>query len=619
MKPLHIEGDVLQKVVTALAQSDIFGSLGEKALNQIAQRAGLIQYESDEAIVKVDEPSDSFLLIIEGQVAILHSHQTTGELIEIGRIKPFHVIGEISLMLKKSRTATVQAIQPTLMLKFDSKLFDYMFENIPAFGPAICRNLAKRVFELSSNISLPKYQATAAGLTKEIFQIVPLDLIIRHRVLPLRMDGNKLLIGFVHDPTPGVLSGIRSTLPGVELQMVNIENDFFDSVLQSQAGVPDLGKKRAAEGKIEAAAPVQPKSSPQLDAILKRLVAEGASDLHLSACQTPYWRIDGDLKAISDISPLGSEEVFDLIGPIMEAQTKNAFLETNDADFTYTISGVGRFRVNIYRDDHGVSAAFRVIPSKVMSLDQLGMPATLKTLCEHSMGLLLVTGPAGSGKSTTLAALVDHINKTRPDHIITLEAPIEFVHQSDRALINQRQIGRHTQTYHSALRAVLREDPDVILIGELNDLETIKFALEIANTGHLVLGSLHTSGAISTVTRIVDAFPADQQNQVRSNLCDTLKGVVSQMLCKCVGGGRVAAQEILVVNLPIANLIRENKLSQVASAMQTGKSHGHRLLVEELAALVKRRKIDYQEAMSKAPDKQMMEKLLADIPKTQRS
>jgi twitching motility protein PilT len=345
------------------------------------------------------------------------------------------------------------------------------------------------------------------------------------------------------------------------------------------------------------------RASPRLDVVLRRLVAEGGSDLHISGGQRPRWRIDGEMLEIADTHPLGADEVWTLLEPIMEERSKKTFTDDNDADFAYAIPGVARFRVNIFRDKGGVGAVMRVIPARILTFEQLNLPSVCARLCELPKGLVLVTGPTGSGKSTTLAAMIDAINKNRTDHIITLEDPIEFVHQSLGCMINQREVGPHTKSFSRALRAALREDPDIVLVGEMRDLETVSLALETANTGHLVFGTLHTATAISTIDRIIDLFPAEQQGQVRAVTADVLKGVIAQTLCKKVGGGRIAALETLVVSFAISNLIREGKIHQIASSMSTSRAQGNVLLNEALATLVGEGKVDYSEALARAVDK----------------
>ena len=563
MKILKIEDDALKMVATAMGKADMFGSLKKDSLIKIASRAKLCQYGPHEVIVKQNDPSEAFFMLIKGEVSILHQHESTSGMIELGRIKPNSIIGEIGLLLNEPRTATVQATEKTLILKFDRALFEYMFEHIPAFGPGVSQNLARRVQQLSTNIPLPNYDKDTDLPSSEILEMLPMDFIIRHRVLPLQVAQNVLRIGFVNDPSSRVLGAVRGFLPSMELQMVRIDNELFDKVLGSQAGVKEWSA--SSEKPQEDEKKGKDRSSPRLDTLLKRMVAEGASDLHLSAGQVPHWRIDGEIQDIADAKKIGAEEVFELLDPVMDKRSKNEFSNRNDSDFIYSVSDVGRFRVNLFRDDLGIGAVFRFIPTKILSFEQLGLPQILKKLSDHPKGLVLITGPTGSGKSTTLAAMIDYINNTRRSHIVTMEDPIEYVHISKRSLINQREVGRHTNSFSSALRAAFREDPDIVLVGELRDSETISLAIETANTGHLVFGTLHTNSAISALDRIIDSFPPDQQSRVRVGLCDSLKGVVAQVLCKCIGGGRAAALEVLIVNSAVANLVREEKINQIKS------------------------------------------------------
>ncbi|MBF0101966.1 MAG: PilT/PilU family type 4a pilus ATPase [Desulfobacterales bacterium] len=609
MELLKIDTNYLNTVIDAMTQSELFASLSEKSLKGICERAELIKYQADEIVVTENDPTDSFYLIIRGEVSILQKHKLTHEFIELGRIQQFNSIGEIGLLLNHQRTATVNTTKESLLLKFSTTLFKYMFDNIPAFGLAISKHLANRVQQLSSKITLPNYTEKMPKPTSEVIRMLPMDFIVRHRVLPLSITHNVFTIGFVQDPTSSVLDAIRRLLPALELEMMHLDSDLFDNLLRFEAGVDGWFDEAGKHVEVK---PAESKS-PKLDALLKRLVAEGASDLHLSAGNPPFWRIDGDLYAIKDAQIISGQEVLSLMEPVMDDRNKNEFKETNDTDFAYSIADVARFRVNLFRDENGVCAVLRVIPSKILTFEQLSLPQTIKKLCEHPKGLVLVTGPTGSGKSTTLAAMVDYINKNRRAHIITMEDPVEFVHPNLLCLINQRQVGNHTLSFSSALRAALREDPDIVLVGEMRDRETIALALETANTGHLVFGTLHTNSSIATVNRIIDVFPTEQQNQIRIGLSECLKGVIAQNLCKCIGGGRAAAIEVLVVNLPVANLIREEKTIQILSTMQTGKVHGNLLMNESLHNLVTRKKISKDEALSKSYDKEELLRRLDPI------
>ncbi|HWO13706.1 MAG TPA: type IV pilus twitching motility protein PilT, partial [Polyangiaceae bacterium] len=328
-----------------------------------------------------------------------------------------------------------------------------------------------------------------------------------------------------------------------------------------------------------------------------------ASDLHLSASETPMIRKDGDMQRLSGESALSAEALFALLAPIVPEANRAQFEKDDDTDFAYAIEGLARFRANLFRDRHGVGAVFRTIPAKIISAETLGLSTAITDLCGLHKGLVLVTGPTGSGKSTTLCAMVDLINRTRNGHIITIEDPIEFVHENKQCLVNQREIGPHTRSFKRALRAALREDPDVVLVGEMRDLETIAIAIETAETGHLVFGTLHTTTAYSTIDRIIDQYPPDQQEQIRVMLSESLKGVVSQTLCKKIGGGRCAALEVLLVTPAVSNLIREGKTFQIPSIMQTAKNIGMKLMNEALADLVTAKLVTSEEAASKAVDK----------------
>ncbi|OGR62663.1 MAG: type IV pili twitching motility protein PilT [Elusimicrobia bacterium GWB2_63_22] len=328
-----------------------------------------------------------------------------------------------------------------------------------------------------------------------------------------------------------------------------------------------------------------------------------ASDLHLTSGHRPLVRVHGDMKELADEPVLKDKKVDALLAGIMPPHNVVQYEETHDTDFAHEIGGLARFRVNVFMDRFGMGAVFRQIPMEIVTAEKLGLSKEILDLCYLSKGLVLVTGPTGSGKSTTLCALVDFINRNRKDHIITIEDPIEFVHQRKSCLINQREIHVHTKSFSHALRAALREDPDIVLVGEMRDLETIAIAIETAETGHLVFGTLHTTTAASTVDRIIDQFPADRQAQIRTMLATSLKGVISQTLCKKIGGGRVAAMEALFVNSAVSNLIREGKIYQIPSIMQTGKKQGMTVLNDVLFKLVLDKVVEPEEAYIKAVDK----------------
>lgn len=341
----------------------------------------------------------------------------------------------------------------------------------------------------------------------------------------------------------------------------------------------------------------------EIDALFHVMIETRASDLHLCVGAPPILRQDGEVRAIPGRAPLTPADMERLLWPIAPERNREEFNRRHDTDFAYEIPGLARFRCNFFLDRKGMGGVFRVIPSRIITAEEMGLSREILQLCHLPKGLVLVTGPTGSGKSTTLCALIDYINRTRTDHIITIEDPLEFVHENKKCLINQRQVGEHTGSFKDALRAALREDPDIVLVGEMRDLETVAIAIETAETGHLVFGTLHTSSAASTVDRVIDQFPADRQAQIRVMLSESLKGVISQMLCRKVGGGRVPALEVLIAVPSVANLIREAKTFQIPTIMQTSRKYGMMLMNDSLTELVRKGVVEPQEAYAKAVDK----------------
>ncbi len=331
-------------------------------------------------------------------------------------------------------------------------------------------------------------------------------------------------------------------------------------------------------------------------------VQNDASDLHLSTGSPPLIRVDGDVRKLN-IPAFDAKDVNALVYDIMNDRQRKEYEEKLEVDFSFEVPNLARFRVNAFNQNRGPAAVFRTIPSKILSLDDLGCPEIFREISDTPRGLVLVTGPTGSGKSTTLAAMVDYINKSKNDHILTIEDPIEFVHENHMCLINQREVHRDTLSFEAALRSALREDPDVILVGEMRDLETIRLAMTAAETGHLVFGTLHTTSAPKTIDRIIDVFPGEEKSMVRSMLSESLRAVISQTLIKKTGGGRVAAHEIMIGVPAIRNLIREDKIAQMYSAIQTGMQHGMQTMDQCLQNLVNRGIISKEAAMEKAVDK----------------
>jgi len=363
----------------------------------------------------------------------------------------------------------------------------------------------------------------------------------------------------------------------------------------------------ANESAGDAAVEVEPepvhavsRGSMALDDLLRLTHAMRASDLHLTAGMAPLVRVDGSMQRLPNQQALSAEDLHTILLAATPNRNREELEQLWDTDFGHEIAGLSRFRVNLFHDRFGIGGVFRVVPNRIPRPEDLGLPAALVEMTKLSKGIVLVTGPTGSGKSTTLAALVSHINDTRDDHVITIEDPIEFVHESRRCLVNQREVGTHTQSFKRALREALREDPDIVLVGEMRDLETVHIALETAETGHLVFGTLHTTSGPSTVDRLIDQFPAAQQQQIRIMLADTLRCVVAQVLCRRKQGGRVAALEIMMGTPAIANLIREGKTHQMLSIMQTSRAEGMQTMTDALVRLVQEDIIGADEALSRA-------------------
>jgi twitching motility protein PilT len=359
-------------------------------------------------------------------------------------------------------------------------------------------------------------------------------------------------------------------------------------------------------------APVTSPTGPAaIDRLFKLMCERGASDLHLCVGMAPLVRKDGEIQPLESETPaLTNDDVVALLDPIMPAKNRDEFERRHDTDFAYEISGLARFRANVFMDRKGRGGVFRVIPAKILTAEDLGLSPQILALCKLNKGLVLVTGPTGSGKSTTLSAMVDYVNKNRADHIIAIEDPIEFVHENRRCLVNQREVRTHTDSFRDALRAALREDPDILLVGEMRDLETVAIAIETAETGHLVFGTLHTTTAASTIDRVIDQFPTDRQSQIRTMLSESLRAVIAQTLCKKIGGGRVAALEVLIVTSAVSNLIREGKTFQIPSIMQVGRATGMVTLNDSLMALVTKKIVAPEEAYAKSVDKTAFEGML---------
>lgn len=617
MKTQPVTPELQPKLVQALSGHRILAGVDLRTLSDVVHGGVLQHMVEGEVLWQQGDPPDSWIVLLRGQLALQVTPAGLADKFDIDRLKPVDLVGEIEVLMGLPRRSSIVAAEQVLLLKFSPQALLDLFQHAPSFSVALAQSVAQRYLAAAPQVTLAHYDVAQSPPAPEVFCLLPFQFIERQRVVPLASQGNRVILGFVDDLTAHAIQATRTFLPGVELVPVRIDALAFDRLLQSMGALDTEGREAASMGtpgpsladrgrpSSTAIPGLEEKklSAPKLDPLLKRMVAAGASDLHLSGSHRPRWRIDGEMREIGEAKVLSETQVWEILEPGIPNRNKEQFLADSDTDFAYSLPDVARFRINLFRDHNGICAVLRVIPSRILTFEQLGLPEGVRRMCDVPKGLVLVTGPTGSGKSTTLAAMVDYINRNRRSHIITLEDPIEFVHKSQKCLVNQREVGPHTSSFARALRAALREDPDIVLVGEMRDRETISLALETANTGHLVFGTLHTSTAISTVDRIIDVFPPEQQAQVRAVVSDVIKGVVAQTLLKRRGGGRVAALEVLVGSYAVSNMVREGKTNQIYNIMLTQKAQGNQLLNDQMEALVREGKVDYEEALLKAADK----------------
>lgn len=588
MEILEKKNDLLALACKVFDDNEFLRPLNQAQRIQIVTKAAVLEkYNDGEYIVKQGDPSDFLFVVMTGVVSILV--RDGDDEYEVSRLSKGQMLGEMAVILEDKRTASVAAAGEVIILKLANQVFKKVLSVIPEAGLSLMKVLCERLKKSSKPPIHRDMTATAAVPSTDILSLLPVAFMQRHRVIPVKKHGDSLILGYLDHFDDALAEKLQRMIPALKIEPALMDIAFYNKVMQSYSG-ESVSKEVCGSG------------VKHIDDLLKRLVQEGGSDLHLSAQQKPRWRIDGSIRIISGYNELGEDEVFQLLKPIMRKASIENFEKTGDEDFAYSMDEHSRFRINLLKDNNGVSAVFRHIPNTIFSLQDLGMPDILRKWADMPKGLILVTGPTGSGKSTTLAAMVDHINRTREAHILTIEDPIEFVHKSKNSLVNQREVNVHTQTFSKALKAALREDPDVVLVGEMRDLETISMAVETANTGHLVLATLHTSTAMSTVNRIVDQFPSESQEQIRTALADNLIGVCCQTLCKKIGGGRVAALEVLAMDYAMGNMIREGKTHMLASAMITGSAKGNKILNDDLVRLVRCGKITKEEAYSHTVD-----------------
>lgn len=622
MKTWSLDGDNRQKALGALTQSVWFKSLEPAQLDTVLDMGELRGYEAGELILRQGEPSGAFYLLVKGEAKVEvvgagsaeaegtggdasrdAGGDTGGETVELGRIwAPFN-FGELGVLLDRPRTASITAVTPIIVLTFGSDSLARMMNGVPGFALNVTRSLATRLAKVSELV-LPEYPSDRTPEAAAM-ELVPLSFMERHRILPLAVQDDRLQVGFVDAVTPEVTAGLRQHVLGLEIVPMQIDAERWNQALRARAGVDNWTAPKRATTTAKSYGDL----SPRFAQLLERMVAEGASDLHLSPGRKPHWRIDGDMREIEDAPALGPDETLELLRPLLEPNQRKELEDHQDVDLGYTLRDVGRFRLNLYRTLRGHNAAIRLIPHNILTPQQLGLPGeVVARLVGQPHGLVLVTGATGSGKTTTLASIIDQINRRRAAHILSLEDPIEYLHEDKRAIVDQRQIGVHVESFVRGLRAALREDPDIILVGEIRDPATMELTLKAASAGTLVFATLHTSTVVRTLDLIVEMFPGDEQSQVRSTLADVLRGILSQRLLRRKGGGRVPAVEVMVTTPAIAHLVRDGRSSQIQSAMQTAKKDGNLLLNEALVKLVEKGLVDRGEAEHHALDKNNLQK-----------
>lgn len=640
MKEHKIEGDYRQWVSDALRKSTIFAAVDQAGVEKLIGFARLKEFEPGEVVMREGDASESFFLLLMGEVSVYITDGNTGEGVELTRLKPGDLVGETGLLLSQTRTASVISSKKAYLIEFDRTGFDFMVERLPTFGRRLSQALATRLVQVERRMPMPEIPRERLAVPpKELVSLLPETLILEQRVLPLFEEGGFVTVGFVDKPTRELLAEVRQSLAGRRVRSVRIAARDHDDLLknlgikkaeaaaagpaqlppgmvmvpqamltQMQAAPATAGPRKRERLQTSVVANVDQLN--RLEPVLRQMIDVGASDLHLSAGQRPRWRIDGEMIPVPDFPTPAESEVLQYLGGLLPQRAKDEFEDHSDCDFAFALEGVARFRVNMFRDEAGVSAVFRLVPMNIPSMSSLGLPRGAQRLTDLNQGLILVCGPTGSGKSTTLGAMLDHINNTRRSHIITIEDPIEFYHESKVSMVTQREVGKNTSGFQRALRAALREDPDIVLVGELRDLETMSLAMETAQTGHLVLSTLHTTTAIGTIDRIIDMFPVEQHGQIRSTLADILKGIVNQVLCRKIGGGRVAAFETLIASSAVGNCIRTGKNVQIETIMTTNKAQGNCTMNEDLENLVRNGAVSAQEALQRTPDRVELSKRL---------
>ncbi len=601
MQRFEVDNELIILARKILGVSSMFVFLADEQLDELIKLSGeVLVFENGEQVFAAGSDPEFFLVIVKGEISVMIGEESNP--IEIIRLRPGQLVGETAIIHDETHSYACFARGRLAAVSFNSKLFYGRIlatqnVNIPYLQPVSAKMKQSEGFAayLENRKQLPT-------LDPAIVNLFPADFCKRHRLLPVKKFEDQLVVAYTGLLThESISSANRFFSEKIEVRPVYFDPEYFNRLVCSCFGENHAGPSEMLGS-----------GTAHIDELLWRLVEAGGSDLYLSAGQTPRWRIDGEIFELPETGRFGAEEVLDLLQSAARPEILASFTDSCDEDFAYSTSDGCRFRVNLLRDHNGVSAVFRHIRGEIRTVEALGLPKILTDFCMHPKGLVLVTGPTGCGKSTTLSAMIDWINERRKCHILTIEDPIEFIHSSRKALINQREVGIHTHSFAKALRAGLRENPDVVMVGEIRDNETMAMALETANTGHLVFATLHTATAASTIDRVIDNFPPEAQNQIRMFLAENLIGVVCQTLCRRITGGSVPAFEIMVMDPAMANLIRTNKTYMLPNAMITSQAKGNRLLNDDLCMLVKDKVVSLEEAMSKTRDRAELERKLAD-------
>jgi len=599
MQQIPIDAELEQRLATALRHATVFKALEPQQLTQVAEHAELFRYNPGESIVTEGDPTDFFMLILQGNAHATRT-QDDDRVVDLGHLAPLDAVGELGLLLERPHRASVQADNQMLTARFDAESFAWMHANIPQFGLAVSKGLAERLVSNSHDLSIRAMTvAELPNRDPELAGRLPHVLLTRFRALPWAINGTQLITGFASRPTPQAIEALQPYFPAMSIRPVHLDDDVFDETIGRMVGV----EWRFGETGEHPAVTDAGKMPESLSALLRRLIAEGVSDLHLIPGYRPRWRRFGHIDEIRDAPVLSCNEARRMLEPLMPEHVLSELAKFHDVDFSWAVNDQLRARASVFLTSTGTAAVLRLIPCKPPTLEELGILVKLNLLCRKKRGLLLVVGGSSAGRTTTMAAILDHINRTRRDHIITIEDPIEFVHESRLGIVSQREVGRHVHSYQRGISAALREDPDVLMLGELHGREEVELALDAANTGRLVLATMLATNTTAAIDRIIDFFPADRQPQIRTSLGDALAGIVYQCILNTTNGRRVAAHEILIGSPAIGGLIRENKTYQIPGYLPTGQSQGARLLNEDLALLVVSAKVDFADALDQTNDR----------------